>query len=448
MKAVLALLRKDYRVFLNDRAAVALTFVVPIALIYLFGTAFGGSQSASNIPIGVVDQSDSRFARSVIAELDESEAFRVVRSIESPGDSAQRLALTEERAREAVASGTLRYALVFPEELARAGPFDLRLTYLYNPRNDIESSMVDGLLQRTIMMQAPRLLTESFSEDMRGVLEPAEWLSFQDEIADAVVDHFPGATRDEVRATMEQLFSAEPDADGLATDAEPAADGIADLMSELVAIDREQLAGVQVTNPSVTRNVGGWAIMFLLFSLSAAANSLFDEKKADLFLRLLSAPATPTDILWSKYLFGMSMGLVQLLAMFVAGWVLFQIDIWSNLGPLVAISFATSAAATAFGMLLAAFSRSIAQSSALATLLILSMSAIGGAWFPVSLMPEAIQTASHVTLVYWAMEGFVKVVWQGAGVLEIGREIGVLLLIAIVVNAVSIWRFRTGGMFR
>ena len=41
------------------------------------------------------------------------------------------------------------------------------------------------------------------------------------------------------------------------------------------------------------------------FSLTAAATSLFDKKKAGVYQRLLSAPVRRTHILWSKYLFGM-----------------------------------------------------------------------------------------------------------------------------------------------
>ena len=59
--------------------------------------------------------------------------------------------------------------------------------------------------------------------------------------------------------------------------------------------------------------------MFLLFSVSGAATSLFDEKKAGLFQRLLAAPVKRSHILWSKYLFCTTLGLVQLTSLFFAG---------------------------------------------------------------------------------------------------------------------------------
>ncbi|MEO5718210.1 MAG: hypothetical protein ABIR29_06520, partial [Chthoniobacterales bacterium] len=62
--------------------------------------------------------------------------------------------------------------------------------------------------------------------------------------------------------------------------ADGAGDG-ASIFDSLIKIESEQVGGKQAKKSSMaTRSVGGWAIMFLLFSLSGAATSLFDEKKA------------------------------------------------------------------------------------------------------------------------------------------------------------------------
>jgi ABC-2 type transport system permease protein len=202
-----------------------------------------------------------------------------------------------------------------------------------------------------------------------------------------------------------------------------------------------------VKNAAATRSVGGWAIMFLLFSVSGAATSLFDEKKAGLFQRLLAAPVRRSHILWSKYLFGMLLGLVQLTSLFFAGRILFGIDVTSNFGNLLVICLAASTACTAFGMLLASIAKSPAAASGLATFLILTMSAVGGAWFPTSFMPDFIQVLSKFTLVYWSMEGFLQVLWADCTLVELLPYAGVLLAIAAVVNTISIWRFNRGSLF-
>lgn len=202
-----------------------------------------------------------------------------------------------------------------------------------------------------------------------------------------------------------------------------------------------------MTNAAATRVVGGWAMMFLLFSLSGMATSLFEEKKAGIFLRLLSSPVRRSHLLWSKYVFGIALGLVQLVALFFAGRGMFGIDVTSNFGNLVVICLAVAMACTAFGMLLAAIARTPAAAQGLATLLILTMSSIGGAWFPTSFMPEFIQQLSKLTVVYWSMEGFAQVLWNGCTLRELLPIVGVLLGMTAVLVAVSLWRFRRGPIF-
>jgi ABC-2 type transport system permease protein len=75
------------------------------------------------------------------------------------------------------------------------------------------------------------------------------------------------------------------------------------------------------------------------------------------------------------------------------------------------------------------------------------MCAIGGAWFPVSFMPEFIQRFSRLTLVYWSMEGFSQVLWSHASFAELLPTLGWLTLMTAVVMSFSVWRFNKGKIF-
>jgi ABC-type multidrug transport system permease subunit len=98
-------------------------------------------------------------------------------------------------------------------------------------------------------------------------------------------------------------------------------------------------------------------------------------------------------------------------------------------------------------MLLAAVAPTTAAANGLGTFLILTMSAIGGAWFPTSFMPEFIQHLSRLTIVYWAMDGFLRVLYNGAGTLAILPGVAILLGMSALVTLVSIWRFKRGQIF-
>jgi len=214
-----------------------------------------------------------------------------------------------------------------------------------------------------------------------------------------------------------------------------------------VKLETEQVVGAQVKNPQATGLVGGWAIQFLLFALSASAASLFRERDAGLFQRLLAGPLTRAHILWSKFLYGVILGLVQLVVLFVASSWLYGIDVLPHLGLLAVVCVFAAAACTSFGMLIAAIAPSPEAASGLATFLIMLMSALGGAWVPISLMPEFIQQFSKLTLVYWSMEGFSAVLWAGHGLGQLLPLLGILGGITAAVMSVAVWRFNRGRIF-
>jgi ABC-type Na+ efflux pump permease subunit len=439
MRTVLILVGNELRRFMHDKTALSLTFLVPMVLIYIFGHVFGvneGESGPTGIPIAVVSQTDAPVAAAVISALKKDKAFRVL-TTEKRG--AQEMPLTEARVREQMHAGSLRFALIFPPDTQSDESFGLKLKFLKNPRNEIETQTVTGLVQKTIYTSAPQALLVSLQKKGVKFIGQEKFDQFNHALANSIAEAF-GGDAGEIYGNVSKGKIDFGSGAGTSS-------GDNSVFDNLIRIDTEQVGGRPVKNSMATRSVGGWAVMFLLFSLSGAAVSLFDEKKAGLFQRLLAAPVRRTHILWSKYLFGMLVGLVQLVALFLAGRILFGIDIMTNLGNLLLVCLAASTACISFGMLLAAVAPTSAAANGLGTFLILTMSAIGGAWFPTSFMPEFIQKLSRLTIVYWSLDGFIKVLWANCTTIELLPTLGILFGIAALVNLFSIWRFTHGQIF-
>ena len=98
-------------------------------------------------------------------------------------------------------------------------------------------------------------------------------------------------------------------------------------------------------------------------------------------------------------------------------------------------------------MLLAAIAPNAEAATGMATFLIMLMSALGGAWFPITMMPEFVQRLSKFTLVYWAIEGFTAVLWAGQSLRQILPLLGILGGITAVVMSLAIWRFNRSKIF-
>jgi len=442
MRIILILVGNEVRRFLNDKTALLLTFLVPVVLIYIFGSVFGvgrtGGAGPTGIPLAIVSETETAVATAITAALQNEKAFKVITTQKDLG--GQERPLTEVQLREMMKAAAVRFALIFPPDAQDDAQFGLKLKFLNNPRNEIETQTVTGLVQKTIYSSAPQALLASLQKLGANSIGAENFDQFNQSLSGAIASAF-GGNADEIYNSMK---NSQLPSGALSSGA---GSGGSSLFDSLVKIESEQIAGGKVKSPMATRSVGGWAMMFLLFSLTAASTSLFDEKKAGIYQRLLSAPVRRTHILWSKYLFGILLGLVQLATLFVAGRFMFGIDIISNFGNLLLVCLATSAACVAFGMLLAAVAPTSAAASGLGTFLILTMSAIGGAWFPTSFMPEFIQSLSRLSIVYWAIEGFLQVLWAGCTTLELLPILAVLIGITIVVNAFSVWRFNRGNIF-
>lgn len=439
MKEILSLIKKDYTLFWNDKVAVALTFLVPAALILVFGSIFGGSGgNASGIRLAFLNQSDSKIAKKIEATLDTTKTFQLIKTYTN--DEGKEVPFDTTAIKDFIIRGDASSALVIPKDAYVDTSFGLKLKFYYNPKNELEMQIVQGLLQQTVMTQIPEIFNQSMMRRSEEYLGKNQGVKFNKKLASVISEYF-GVDTSEI---LHPGYSFE--SDSLKGDS-ASNKGASEFFKNIVKLDKQQLVGREVNNPGATRSVGGWAMMFLLFSITASATSLFDERNSGVTLRILSAPVSRTDILWSKYLYNISLGLIQLVVLFFTGFLFFNIDIFSNFGNLLLVIISSSAAATAFGMVLAAFSKTTAQAHGMGTFLILMMSAIGGAWFPTFILPHFIQILSKFTIVYWSIEGFLQVLWSGAGFLEILPIVGILIGIGVLINAVSFWRFRKGDIF-
>ncbi|HEX2855794.1 MAG TPA: ABC transporter permease [Opitutaceae bacterium] len=466
MRILLTLLRKDIANFLRNKTAVILTFVVPVMLIYVFGFVWGlnrkggGGGGPSGVRIAVVNQSDHPGAQKLVEALQAEKAFRVWTTFNNPDGSKR--PLTEADARTMIQNNDLRYALIIPKNVISSESFGIHLRIFSNPQNTIESQTVNGLLQKTIFSNVPKLLGDALKAKGAAFIGQERFDRFNDTIAATVASAFDLDKAEVLRSMGAGDFGlsqptpvpkpADPSLrriDAPAAGPAPAEkpDAGADLLSRLVKIETTQLVGKDVKSPQATNIIGGQAIMFLLFALSGGTAAFFDEKNTGIFQRLLAAPVSRGHLLWSRFLFGVLLGLVQLMALFFAGQLLYGVDVTGHFVNLVIVCIAAAASCTAFSMFVAAFSPNAQAASGLATLLVMAMSATGGAWFPMTFMPEFMQQIGKFTVVYWSMEGFSAVLWAEKSFVGLLPVIGILSGIAVGVMAISVWRLNRRAIF-
>ncbi len=437
MKNIILLLKKDVIRFLTDKPAVLLTFLVPAVLIIIFGSIFGGGQgSRGKIPIIIVNESGVELANYIESEIDSSGSLRSVKNyIDVDGKTKT---ISHEKAKELVKSGKYPAALVMPSDFFSDTSAALNFKYYYDPRNEIESQLIQGTIQKTIFTKMPKILPLLMQREAKSFLGDIKADSFNTDVAEMMSSYF-GVDEDEVLESMTNF-----DINMMVTDtSETNSKNEFDFVNSIIKFDSEQLVGQEVKNPGVTRIVGGWAIMFLLFTLTGAATSIFEEKQEGTLKRLLCMPVSKNDFLWAKYIYSIILGVVQLSVLFLFAYFLYEVDIFTNLFNLIIVILVSAAAAVAFGMIITASTKSLAQANGVATLFILIMSALGGSWFPVTLFPDWMQFISKFTLTYWSVEAFLQVLWRDASLSEIFFPYIIILLgIAVIANFVALHLFK------
>jgi ABC-2 type transport system permease protein len=402
----------------------------------IFGSIFGGSgASPQGIRLAVLNQSPSEVAKRIESTLDTSKAFQIIKTYKD--DGGKQVVFDSVSIKEYVRAGNAAAALILPPDAYSDTSLGLSLKFYFDPKNEIEIQTAKGLIKQIVFTQFPSIIAQSGFKQAEQFLGTKSGEGFRRGIASTISKYFKVDTSAILHPDFAKNQSSGSDSAGK----------IFNFMDKIIRIEEQQLVGQDLKNPWATRSVGGWAMTFLLFTLTASSSSLFDDRKSGVMLRLLTSPVSRVHILWSKYLFNMSLGVIQLLFMFVAGWLLFDVDIFSNIFNLLLVIIAASMACTSFGMLLAAFSQTRQQAQGLGTFFILTMSAVGGAWFPTSFMPPAIQFFSKLTIVYWSMDGFLEVLWRGVGLFSILPNLGILFGVSAAVSIISVRQFRRGDIF-
>lgn len=400
----------------RDRAALALTFILPIVFFSIFAMIFGGATTSSGpsksrpLKVLVVDQDRSEVSRRLVDSLREQEGLAVSTSMKDDG-GLDVTEISRDAAKQAVREGKFEAAVVIPDGFdERFGDFAQQgatVDLIYNPANPVAEFAVSGMLQASAFTASPDILFDKGMESLTefgGELTPAQRLA---------VTTIKGFLRN-------GLLPDRNNGDGGGGGGEGAGESAAAFRG-LIAVNAENARAADDTaaaasnaTPMVPYYAAGIGVMFLLFSMAGAAGSILEEEETGALERLLMSQATLSTVLAGKWLFFALIGVVQVALMFIFASVVFGLDLWTanHLVGFLIIASITAFAASAFGLLLATVCRSRAQLSGLSTIVILIMSALGGSMVPRFFMPEFMKMFSRFTFNGWALDGFLAVFWN------------------------------------
>jgi ABC-2 type transport system permease protein len=271
---------------------------------------------------------------------------------------------------------------------------------LHDSSDPVAAQMVAGILQKVVMTSLPDTMAK---------------------VGMQYFEKYSGGLTPEQRKSIESAMSGMSRAPSAASQSGPQGG------AGFVALDVRDVVGEKKQNSMIAFYAAGIGVMFLLFTASAAGGTLLDEAESGALDRILSARVSMTTLLAGKMAYSALLASAQLTLMFLWGAAVFHLDLFGHLPGFIVMTAATSFAVASFGMLLASVSHTRAQQAAIVTLIILTMSALGGSMFPRFLMPEAMQKVGLLTFNAWAIDGYTKVFWRDEPVLHLAPQVAVLI---------------------
>ncbi len=210
-----------------------------------------------------------------------------------------------------------------------------------------------------------------------------------------------------------------------------------------VQVTTENTATTPSKSSPFTQYVPGFAVMFVFFTtIGTGSVSLLKEQESGTLRRLVTAPISKAEILGGKITSTFFRGFVQLTILMIFGHVAFDLYLGSDMVALTLLIATIVLASTGLGLLVAVLVTTREQAESISTMLILTMSAIGGSWWPLFIEPPFMQDLAHVTITAWAMDGFYALLYFDLGLAGILKEVQVLLLMTAIFFGAAIARFR------
>jgi ABC-2 type transport system permease protein len=421
----LALVKKDLRLFFQDRRAVIVGLVVPIVCGSFFGYLFGGQRGKSEpskMAVLFVDDDHSAISRGLSDKLAADKNLNV-----KPA--------TLDEARAAVRKGKATAAVVVPRNFGtEAGNAFFgaekkpEIGLLYDPSHGMELGMISGILNGAVMQVVSK---EIFSGES-GRATVKQQLA-RVESSENISPQNKKILRD-LLTNVDQLNQQQTN--------DPNSGGATRGLSMPYETREEAItAGRGIEYNGYAHSFGGMGIQFILFMGLDVGIRLLLLRQSGLWQRLRAAPLSKTMLLGSRATSAAIIAGFILLVLFAFARVVFGVHIQGSFLGFVGVCAAFSLMTAAFGLMVAALGKTIEATRGYAVMGTLLMVMLGGAWVPTFIFPQWLQKFTIVIPTRWAMDGIDAMTWRGLGLSAAVAPMAVMLLFTLAFGLVAVNRF-------
>jgi ABC-2 type transport system permease protein len=380
---IVATLYKEFLLLVRDPGGMTLLFLMPLALVIVMALVQDAPfRDYQEIKLDVL-----------FADLDhDSLGVRIQQAFHA----SPNINLVENNdtavVNDLVHSGEFKAAIILPVDASKTlRQKSIRVIddVLVNAGLAVESPRPAELTEIRIRILFDPVIKANYKQVLSGAIEEiltgiqAEWIL--DELQDQLSENRP------------QTKKVKPD------------------LSGLVRIEQtyaSQNATAELELNSVQHNVPAWTMFAMFFILYPLAGNYIKEREEGSLLRLRLISGSELPVVTGKFAFYFGICLLQFVLMILVGiyvmpWLgLKSLILGNNVPGIIITACSVAIAATGYGTLIAVFFKTTQQALSFGSISVVILSAFGGVWVPVYVLPEVLQQVSRFSPLNWGLESF------------------------------------------
>jgi ABC-2 type transport system permease protein len=396
MAKILAIIKKDIRLYFASPISLVFFIVLPIMFTVVLAFTTGGFGS-EEIVLSYVDQANTPLSANLVQLVEE-------------GDGLKTEVIDLATAQAQFAEGKLDAYLVIPVD--------------FNTETLLKGSLSVQLFQQPnrtssqTIYQALRLaltkLTSSQAK-LRSVMQVYQTL--HPEVSAAELENLTDQLSSEIQLE------------------------IANAPSRL--IESVSQKGDEVIYDPVTSSSAGQLITWVFIPLVGLSGAMAYERQQGTLKRFLTTPTSRLTYFSATILGQVLISLVQVFLLMIFGALILKAPWLNRPLPTFLLLLAFALASAGLGAFLGSLVKTESQASGISSSIGMIFALLSGAWFPIELFPKVMQNTAKIFPTYWGMQGLKDILISNKPIAEILPTVGILLGFAILFLSLGLIFFKT-----
>lgn len=424
MNKILATIKKEWILLYRDMAGLMLLFLMPAILIVVMAliqdAPFRDYQEL-RFDLLLVDEDGGSLAKEIKEGLGKSRNFHVV-------DQWEGKPLTEATMKALLQKGTYHVGILIPKGATAEVVNSANII-----ANDLSKKLGMGGTMPSREVRGDRYI--------RMYFDPVSKPTFRSSISFALDRYVTYSCSDLLVKKISTLSKMSGDTAGSGDSFKKVFSGIG-IREEVLHDSGKDKAHIN----SVQHNVPAWAIFGMFFIVIPIAGHMIREREDGSAVRIALIPEALKMVALGRILFYTLVCTLQFWVMAAIGFWLMPLIGLPALYPgihgwvLIPVSVSIAFAATSYGYFTGAVFRTTNQAMPFGAISIVILSAMGGLWVPVDLLPPVMQRVAMISPLHWSLEAVHDIILRNGTLRDVLPDMLFLLAFGSLLWLVSIYR--------